>query len=68
MVRGKAKAQAQERNAKNKKDEKGTQRFDAAKKLTIVCPICKAQMPSHKLLQGHYDSKHPKDTCPPCPE
>ena len=66
MVRGHAKQVAQERNAKNQKGQKGTQRGDAEKKLTIICPICRVTMASQKLLVGHYEAKHPKET-PPAP-
>ena len=65
MVRGHAKQVAQEKNAAKKKDANGTQRFDAAKKLTVMCPICRTTVVNYKLLVGHYEAKHPKESMPP---
>ena len=65
MVRGHAKEQAQKKNAARQKVEKGSQLGQAQKKLQVICPVCRASMVNHKLLVQHYESKHPKDTCPP---
>ena len=67
MVRGNAKALAQAKNqAKkaNKKEAKSDLGARAAA-LKTTCPICKSPMINYKQLQAHYESKHPKDTCPP---
>uniref|UniRef100_A0A7S2GX48 C2H2-type domain-containing protein n=1 Tax=Octactis speculum TaxID=3111310 RepID=A0A7S2GX48_9STRA len=63
MVRGHAKADAQERNArKNAAAQKaGSQRGAADKAMRAQCPICKQQMPTLKQLQDHYSSRHPND-------
>uniref|UniRef100_A0A7S4ETY0 Uncharacterized protein n=1 Tax=Chrysotila carterae TaxID=13221 RepID=A0A7S4ETY0_CHRCT len=57
MVRGHAKEEAQKRNAAKNVPKKGTQRGDAEKKLTVICPQCKAQMPGYALLAQHYDGE-----------
>lgn len=68
-MRGNAKALAQEKNAKkaaSKKEAKSDIGLRAAA-LKTECPICKAQMINWKQLKMHYDSKHPKEACPPEP-
>ena len=35
--------------------------------LKVECGICKAPMINYHQLKQHYDSKHPKETCPPDP-
>ncbi|OUS46856.1 hypothetical protein BE221DRAFT_72923 [Ostreococcus tauri] len=75
MVRGAAKAIAQERNAKKHsgKDKKCHIRLRSprseigagAKALKVTCPMCKLQLINHHQLKDHYASKHPKETCPP---
>ena len=65
MVRGHAKQVAQEKNAAKQKAAKGTQRFDAAKKLTVVCPICRTSVVNYAMLMQHYDAKHPKEKSRP---
>jgi hypothetical protein len=70
MVRGNQKAMAQAKNLA-KKDAQKAPKSDLklrAAALKVVCPLCKAQMINHVQLKTHYDSKHPKDTCPPPPE
>jgi len=66
MVRGAAKAAAQERNAKKHAvKQKGSELGLGAKALKVSCPICRQQLVDrHQLLQ-HYDSKHPKSSPPP---
>ncbi|KAJ3296200.1 hypothetical protein HDU79_007289 [Rhizoclosmatium sp. JEL0117] len=67
QVRGIAKQQAKERNAK-KQASVGTpnsQLEARAKGLTIICPICRTQVGSYKLIAGHYEAKHPKEPIPP---
>ena len=67
MVRGNAKALAQAKN-QAKKDSKKEAKSDLgarAAALKTTCPICKSPMINYKQLQAHYESKHPKDTCPP---
>ena len=68
MARGLQKEQSQKKAAA-KNDaamKKGTQKGEGAAKMktAVVCPVCKAQLPGYKLLQQHYESKHPKETCP----
>lgn len=70
MVRGNAKALAQAKNLA-KKDSQKQAKSDLKLRgaaLKTSCPICKANMINHHQLKAHYDSKHPKDTCPPPPE
>lgn len=69
MVRGAAKAIAQERNAKkhagkDKKSELGM----GAKALKAQCAVCKQQVINYTQLVQHYESKHPKLPVPPAPE
>ncbi|KAJ3042485.1 hypothetical protein HDV00_007256 [Rhizophlyctis rosea] len=61
MVRGAAKAQAQEKAAKKAAAQKGgeSQLKARAAGLKIVCPSCKGPMASHKILVQHMESKHP---------
>jgi len=70
MVRGNAKALAQAKNLA-KKDAAKTAKSDLKLRgaaLKATCPICKANMINHHQLIAHYESKHPKETCPPPPE
>ena len=68
MARGLQKEQSQKKNAakQDAAQKKGTQKGEGASKMkgSCICPICKATVPSYKLLCEHYDSKHPKDKCP----
>ena len=61
--------QAQQKNAKKMEaqNKKGSNLGEGASKMkgAQVCPICKSQMVNYKMLQQHYESKHPKETCPP---
>ena len=68
MVRGHAKADAQEKNAKKLQDAKktGSQKDAQAKGTTMSCPDCKAPFPNYKVFCQHWDSKH-KGPCPPDP-
>eukprot|EP00240_Pyramimonas_obovata_P019472 CAMPEP_0118932252 /NCGR_PEP_ID=MMETSP1169-20130426/9611_1 /TAXON_ID=36882 /ORGANISM="Pyramimonas obovata, Strain CCMP722" /LENGTH=72 /DNA_ID=CAMNT_0006874879 /DNA_START=87 /DNA_END=305 /DNA_ORIENTATION=+ len=64
MVRGKAKADSQARNAKKHEAPKGSQ-LDAIKNSQkSVCPICKTPIAAKKVLEDHYASKHPKEQIP----
>ena len=67
MVRGNAKALAQEKAAKKAASKKEAKSDIGARAAALkqTCPICKASMINHKQLVMHYDSKHPKETCPP---
>ncbi|KAJ3028366.1 UNVERIFIED_CONTAM: hypothetical protein HDU68_001832 [Siphonaria sp. JEL0065] len=67
MVRGIAKEQAKERaNKKAAAHGVPNSQFKArADGIKITCPICRAPLASYKLLVGHYESKHPKETVPP---
>ena len=67
MVRGNAKALAQEKNAKKAASKKEAKSDIGARAAALkqTCPICKASMINHKQLVMHYESKHPKETCPP---
>ncbi len=67
MVRGHAKAQAQEKNAKKQEalNKGGSQLEARAAGTKYVCPICKTPATGYKSLVTHYESKHPKDTPPP---
>ena len=68
MVRGHAKEQAQQKNAKKKEamNKSGTQLGEGASKMkgACVCPICKSTCPGYKQLEEHFGTKHPKETCP----
>jgi hypothetical protein len=66
MVRGHAKEQAQQRNAKKQSESKqGISQIEARQAgLKVVCPLCKAPATGSKALQLHYESKHPKETPP----
>ena len=66
MVRGNAKAKAQEKNAK-KQAEKTTAKSSLGKtneSLVLKCSVCMAMMKSAKQLKGHFESKHPKAPLP----
>tara|TARA_B110000977_G_scaffold169595_1_gene219653 strand:- start:7038 stop:7253 length:216 start_codon:yes stop_codon:yes gene_type:complete len=70
MVRGNQKNLAQAKN-QAKKDAKGSAKSDLKLRgaaLKVTCAICKSPMINHHQLKLHYDSKHPKDVCPPPPE
>ncbi|PWN43163.1 hypothetical protein IE81DRAFT_322674 [Ceraceosorus guamensis] len=66
MVRGAAKAQAQAKNqAKANSSKEAKSQLDSrGAALKFACKVCKAPAPSYKTLLIHYDSKHPKETCP----
>ena len=68
MVRGHAKEEAQKKNAKKMEamNKSGSQKGEGAAKMkgACVCPTCKAQMVNYKMLCQHYESKHPKESCP----
>jgi hypothetical protein len=66
MVRGHAKAVAQERNAKKTASQasKGSQLGAAEAALIYKCPICLQLTPNVKLLQTHYQAKHPSEQLP----
>eukprot|EP00408_Alexandrium_pacificum_P028625 CAMPEP_0171208300 /NCGR_PEP_ID=MMETSP0790-20130122/28018_1 /TAXON_ID=2925 /ORGANISM="Alexandrium catenella, Strain OF101" /LENGTH=73 /DNA_ID=CAMNT_0011673893 /DNA_START=91 /DNA_END=312 /DNA_ORIENTATION=+ len=67
MVRGHAKEVAQQKNAERLAAGKksGSQKDAQKAGLKVSCPACKAPMTNYKCLTQHYDSKHPKETCPP---
>jgi transposase-like protein len=69
MVRGNAKALAQENNRKKleSKKEAKNDATGALKKAALkqTCPVCKASMINRHQLVMHYESKHPKETVPP---
>jgi len=71
MARGQQKlqsqAKSQEKQAKMKKQQGHSlqdQKAAAAKALTILCTVCKAQMPDPKTYRQHFENKHPKNTLP----
>jgi hypothetical protein len=66
MVRGHAKADAQQKNAKKLADMKknGSQLGMADKAMVSCCPTCKQQCPNVKLYKQHFDSKHPTECFP----
>ena len=67
MVRGNAKAIAQEKNAKKqaaKSQAKSTLGVEN-KSLSTKCSVCMQTMKSPKQLREHYESKHPKLPFPP---
>ena len=66
MVRGHAKADAQQKNAKKLADMKknGSQLGMADKAMVYCCPTCKQQCPNVKLYKQHFDSKHPTECFP----
>ncbi len=69
MVRGHAKAAAQEKNAKKQQElkKKGSSNLNASPNLKFICAICKVEARSYKMMTDHYDSKHPKEAYPPPP-
>ena len=64
MARGLQKEQSQQKAAAKKQaaEKKGSQKGEGATKMkgSCVCPICKATVPSYKLLVDHYGRKAPK--------
>eukprot|EP00445_Apocalathium_hangoei_P051466 CAMPEP_0204038906 /NCGR_PEP_ID=MMETSP0360-20130528/89322_1 /ASSEMBLY_ACC=CAM_ASM_000342 /TAXON_ID=268821 /ORGANISM="Scrippsiella Hangoei, Strain SHTV-5" /LENGTH=85 /DNA_ID=CAMNT_0050984705 /DNA_START=24 /DNA_END=279 /DNA_ORIENTATION=- len=66
MVRGHAKEEAQAKNAAKLASSKksGSQLEAREKGLKMVCLSCKLPMTNYKCLVQHYESKHPKETCP----
>jgi hypothetical protein len=71
MARGQQKlqsqAKAQEKQQKLKKQQGHSlndQKAAAAKALTHVCAVCKAQMPDPKTYKQHFENKHPKNELP----
>jgi hypothetical protein len=68
MARGLQKEQSQKKaQAKQAADQKkGSQKGEGATKMkgSCICPICKATLPSYKLMAEHYGNKHPKETVP----
>jgi len=71
MARGQQKlqsqAKAQDKQAKMKKQQGHSleaQKKAAAKALTFVCAVCKAQMPDPKTYKQHFENKHPKNEIP----
>lgn len=66
MVRGHAKEQSQQANAKKQAAlQKAGSQLEAQKAgVKMVCPSCKMGVASYKVLVQHFDSKHPKETCP----
>ncbi|KAF4693441.1 hypothetical protein FOZ60_010859 [Perkinsus olseni] len=67
MARGQQKAESQRKNAlkKAKEAHKGSQKAGQKAALKMTCPQCKLQMTNYKVLTQHFESKHPKETCPP---
>ncbi|KAF4656926.1 HIR complex subunit [Perkinsus olseni] len=66
MARGQQKAESQRKNAlkKAKDSHKGSQLAGQKAALKMTCPQCKLQMTNYKVLTQHFESKHPKETCP----
>jgi len=66
MVRGAAKAKAQEANAKKQQAAKksGSQLGLGAKALSLDCAICKTRMPTLQNLKDHMESKHSASPLP----
>ncbi|CAG0881496.1 unnamed protein product [Darwinula stevensoni] len=71
MARGQQKIQSQqkaaEKQAKLKKQQGHSatdQKKAAAKALTFICSMCKAQMPDPKTYKQHFENKHPKSELP----
>ena len=64
MTATKGQKKAQAKQAADQK--KGSQKGEGATKMkgSCICPICKATLPSYKLMAEHYGSKHPKETVP----
>ncbi|KAJ3220309.1 hypothetical protein HK099_004393 [Clydaea vesicula] len=63
MVRGHAKAEAQQKNAKKLADAKGGKSLKEIEKAreagnAIICPKCLVGMPSYKIFSQHFESKH----------
>jgi hypothetical protein len=68
MARGLQKEQSQQKNAAKQAAaaKKGSQKGEGAAKMkgSVTCPICKANLPSYKLVAEHYSNKHPKEAVP----
>ncbi|CAE8587996.1 unnamed protein product, partial [Polarella glacialis] len=62
MVRGRAKEDAQQKNAaKSAKDLKSGSQIQAQKNgMKVQCPACLLESTSYKMLLQHFESKHPK--------
>ncbi|KAI8588188.1 hypothetical protein HDU88_006540 [Geranomyces variabilis] len=66
MVRGAAKQQAREKNAKLAASKAGgvSQLKSRAAGLKFTCPSCKGPMAGYKILVQHMESAHPKAEIP----
>ncbi|GAB2235470.1 hypothetical protein Droror1_Dr00025895 [Drosera rotundifolia] len=64
MTRGKQKIEAQRKNAEKNQKSKGSQLEARAVGLKVTCPVCKASLANSNQLNGHFASKHPKETPP----
>lgn len=67
MARGQQKIQSQQKAAEKaaKLAKGGSQKDAQAKALKMVCKVCFTPMTNYKVLQQHYEAKHPKEKCPP---
>ncbi|KAF8059649.1 zinc finger protein 706 [Scenedesmus sp. PABB004] len=67
MVRGNAKIEAQKKAEKRAEASKkaGSQLKARAAGLPIVCPSCRATLPTYKILAEHMGAKHPGLPLPP---
>jgi len=66
MARGHQKEAAQAKALKKSQDsKKGGSQKDAQKEgLKLSCKVCMAPMTHYNVMKQHYESKHPKETCP----
>ncbi|KAI8840000.1 putative zinc finger protein [Chytriomyces cf. hyalinus JEL632] len=66
MVRGAAKEQAREKAQKKTAAHAGgaSQLKARAAGLQFICPTCRSQVGSYKLLAQHMESKHPGTNIP----
>ncbi|KAJ3010980.1 hypothetical protein HKX48_007087 [Thoreauomyces humboldtii] len=66
MARGAQKEQSRLKAQKLADAKKGgvSQLKARAAGLTMMCPACKSQMASYKILAQHMEAKHPKDAVP----
>eukprot|EP01031_Cornospumella_fuschlensis_P024015 gene24015-29062_t len=72
MVRGHAKAVAQEKNlAKQAEKAKSVKRSSTETKeilergIALTCPVCKQGMPNIGVYRNHFENKHPRAPLPP---
>ena len=66
MARGHQKIQSQQKAAEAARKAKASGSQKTAQKvgLKLNCKVCMAPMTHYNVMKQHYESKHPKETCP----